>query len=294
VRKIAILDAPTNLGLMPIGVERLGAALQAAGLRRNLNATYAGRVEPLPYDERRDDETHLLNPRGLRDFALRQAEAVGALLDRGAFPLVLGGDDSVLFGNLLALRRRGRYGLVFLDAHTDFYLPEQSTTGQASDCDLALATGRGPAAIANLDGLGPLVRDEDVAALGSRDADEREELGSPDPRATAMLVLDLSEMRRFGPHEAAGRALRHVMKDGVDGFWVHLDADVIDDAVNPAVDYRLPGGLGVQGLGEVLRALVTSDMGVGMDVTIYNPALDNDGEAAQAIVEALLTGLRSS
>ena len=55
---------------------------------------------------------------------------------------MLGGDDTVLFGNLLALRRRGRYGLVFLDAHYDFYLPEQST-GQASDSDLALATGVG-------------------------------------------------------------------------------------------------------------------------------------------------------
>src|SRR5829696_2398617 len=191
---ITILDAPTNLGLLPSGVERLGEALRAARLREGLGAGYAGRVEPLPYDDRRDDETHLLNPRGLRDFAARQAEAVEAILDRGAFPLVLGGDDSVLFGNLLALRRRGRYGLVFLDAHTDFYLPEQSPTGQASDSDLALATGRGPDVIADLDGLRPLVRDEDVAALGARDAVERQELGGADPRDTAILVLDLGEV----------------------------------------------------------------------------------------------------
>jgi arginase len=151
VLNIMILDAPTNLGLLPTGVDSLGAALQAAGLRQGLDATYAGRVEPLPYDERRDPETRLLNPRGLRDFALRQAAAVGAILDRGAFPLVLGVDDSVLFGNLLALRRRGRYGLVLLDAHYDFYLPEQSPTGQASDSGLAFVTGRGPDLIANLD-----------------------------------------------------------------------------------------------------------------------------------------------
>lgn len=291
---ITILDAPTDLGLMPTGVNGLGAALQAAGLRHDLDATYTGRVEPLPYDEQRDDETLLLNPRGLRDFALRQAEAVGAILDRGAVPLVLGGDDSVLFGNLLALRRRGRYGLVFLDAHTDFYLPEQSPTGQASDCDLALATGRGPAVIANLDGLNPLVQVEDVAVLGSRDADEREEFGGPDPRATAMLVLDLIEMRQLGSHEAAGRAMRHILKESVEGFWIHLDADVIDDAVNPAVDYRLPSGLGVQELGEVLRVVVASGKAVGMDVTIYNPTLDSNGDVARAIVRALLTGLRGS
>ena len=293
-RNILILDAPTDLGLTPTGVDGLGEALQAAGLRQVLDAAYAGRIEPLPYDQQRDAETLLLNPHGIHDFALRQAEAVGALLDRGTFPLVLGGDDSVLFGNLLALRRRGRFGLVFLDAHTDFFLPEQSPTGQASDCDLALTTGRGPAVIANLDGLKPLIRDEDVAALGARDADERAELNGLDPHTTAMLVLELMEMRPLGAHIAAEQAVRHILKEGVEGYWIHLDTDVIDDMVNPAVDYRLPGGLGVQELGEVLRGLITSDKAVGMDVTIYNPTLDRNGDAARAIVEVLLTGLRGS
>jgi arginase len=291
---ITILEAPTNLGLLPSGVERLGEALQAAGLREHLNAAYGGRLEALPYDARRDGETGLLNPGGLRDFAVRQAVAVGALLERGTFPLVLGGDDSVLFGILLALRRRGRYGLVFLDAHTDFYLPEQSPTGQASDCDLALATGRGPAVISDLEGLGPLVRDEDVAALGARDAEERARFGVSDPRATAMLVLDLDELREVGANAAAERALQWVVKEEVEGFWVHLDTDVIDDAVNPAVDYRLPGGLSVEELGRLLRTLVANGTAVGMDVTIYNPSLDSDGTAARAIVGALVAGLRGA
>lgn len=290
--KITFLDAPTNLGLIPGGVERLGAALQAAGLRRQLDAQYAGRVDPLPYDPRRDPATGLLNPSGLSDFALRQAEAVATVLDTGAFPLVLGGDDSVLFGNLLALRRRGRYGLAFLDAHTDFYLPEQSLTGQASDCDLALATGRGPDVVADLGGLRPLVRDEDVAVLASRDAAEREEFGSPDARATPMLVLDLDEVRALGPPAAAARARSHIMTGGVEGFWVHLDADVIDDAVNPAVDYRLPGGLAVEELGGLLRALMAGGGAAGMDVSIYNPALDPRGDAARAVVRTLVAGLR--
>jgi arginase len=107
-------------------------------------------------------------------------------------------------------------------------------------------------------------------------------------------VLDLIEMGQLGSYEAAGRAMRHVLKDDVEGFWIHLDADVIDDAVNPAVDYRLPDGLGVQELSEALRAVVMSGKAVGMDVTIYNPTLDKDGDVARAIVRALLTGLRGS
>jgi arginase len=292
ILEITILDAPTNLGLTPTGVEGLGRALQADGLRERLRAKYAGRLEPLPYDNKRDPATRLLNPHGIRQFALQQAEAVAAILDRGGFPLVLGGDDSVLFGNLLTLRLRGRYGLVFLDAHTDFYLPEQSPTGQASDCDLALAIGRGPDLFADIDGARPLVRDEDVAVLGPRDASERQEFGSPDASATAMLVLELEQLRLMGMVQAAEEAMRHVLKEGVEGFWIHLDADVIDDAVNPAVDYRLPGGLGIEELGQVLRAIASSPGAVGMDVTIYNPALDPGGSAASAIIEAVVTGLR--
>jgi arginase len=228
----------------------------------------------------------------MRDFALRQAQAAGTILDRGEFPLVLGGDDSVLFGNLVALRRRGRYGLIFLDAHTDFYLPEQSPTGEASDCDLALATGRGPELIANLDGLRPLVREEDVAALGSRDDEERAAAGGSDPRATAMLVLDLGDVRRLGPMVAAEYAAAHVFGHGAEGCWIHLDTDILDDAVNPAVDYRLADGLTVPELGKLLRTLLASGNVVGMDVTIYNPSLDEADRAARAIVDTLVGGLR--
>ena len=45
-----IIDAPSILGLRPSGVEELPEALKAAGLQAGLNAEYAGRVEPPPYD----------------------------------------------------------------------------------------------------------------------------------------------------------------------------------------------------------------------------------------------------
>ena len=57
---------------------------------------------------------------------------------------MLGGDCSILLGNLLALRRRGRYGLLFVDGHADFYHPEANPNGEAASMDLAFATGRGP------------------------------------------------------------------------------------------------------------------------------------------------------
>jgi hypothetical protein len=40
----------------------------------------------------------------------------------------------------------------------------------------------------------------------------------------------------------------------VEGFWIHLDADVLDDEVMPAVDYRMPGGLPPDELAGVRRS----------------------------------------
>jgi arginase len=108
------------LGLFPKGVETLPDALLAAGLGERLEAGRAGRLEPPPYDDRRDPKTMLLNPRGIAGYSVALADAVGRTIDAGEFPVVLGGDCSIVLGCLLALRRRGRYGLLFLDGHADF------------------------------------------------------------------------------------------------------------------------------------------------------------------------------
>ena len=71
------------------------------------------------------------------------------MLDAGDIPIVLGGDCSILLGNLLALRGRGRYGLLFIDGHADFYQPDAEPNGEAASMDLALATGRGPHVVAD-------------------------------------------------------------------------------------------------------------------------------------------------
>jgi arginase len=290
--RYAIIEAPSVLGLRPTGVETLPDALLGAGLAERIGARRAGRVESPHYDPRRDPETLMLNPRGIADYSLRLADFAGSILDTDMFPLVLGGDCSIVLGNLLALRRRGRYGLFFIDGHSDFYQPEANTNGEAASSDLALATGRGPAVMTVLEGYRPLVRDEDVVVFGSRDAGEAARYGSH-PIPETIRALDLAEVRRIGAAHAAREALSRLVRDELKGFWIHLDADVLDDDVMPAVDYRIPGGLSVDELAKVLRIAVSSGHAVGLDVTIYNPRLDPTGSAARGLVDGLARGLAS-
>jgi arginase len=290
----AVIEAPSVLGLFPGGVERLAEALLEAGLAEALGARRAGRLVPPPYDPERDRVTGLLNPAGLRDFAHELAQVTGLVLDGGEVPIVLGGDCSIVLGPLLALRRRGRYGLLFLDGHADFYQPEAEPNGEAASMDLALATGRGPAVVADLEGRGRLVRDEDVVQLGRRDADEAETAGSQRIEDTTITVFDFPTVRDRGIERVADAALERLSGPELDGFWVHLDCDVLDDDLMPAVDYRLPGGLTWDELTTVIAAARRSGELVGLDVTIFNPTLDTDGSICRALVACLGSALRGS
>lgn len=287
----AIVEAPSVLGLFPSGVEQLPAALLGAGLADTIDARRATRVPAPPYDPRRDPVTGVLNPTGLRDYAHVLAEAVTVVLDSGDFPIVLGGDCSIVLGTMLALRRRGRYGLLFIDAHADFYQPEAEPNGEAASMDLALVTGRGPDLLANLDGRGPLVRDDDVVQFGRRDAREADDAGSQRIEDTAIRVIDLAEVRERGVQRAAATAVEHLTRHELDGFWIHIDCDVLDDAVMPAVDYRIPGGLAWDELATTVRLAVGSGRAVGLEITIFNPRLDDDGSVARSLVGCIAAGL---
>jgi arginase len=143
--RFAVIEAPSILGLRPTGVEMLPEALIRAGLIDRLVARHAGHVAPQsPYDFGRDSATLTLNATGIASYSRALANAVGEAMDGGEFPVVLGGDCSIMLGDLLALKRRGRYGLLFMDGHADFYNPEANPNGEAASMELAFATGRGP------------------------------------------------------------------------------------------------------------------------------------------------------
>ena len=154
-----------------------------------------------------------------------------------------------------------------------------------------VVTGRGPELVTNLEGRRPLLRDEDVVVFGFRDAEHAAVEGSQ-PLPPTIRAMDLWSVREHGVERAAREALAHLQRAGGPvGFWVHLDVDVLDDAVMPAVDYRLPGGLSWDELSAVLRAAVADGHAIGLDIAIFNPSLDPDGRIAHRLVDALVAGL---
>jgi arginase len=296
-RGLAVLDAPSVLGLRPPapgrvpGARRLPEALRGHRLLERLGAADAGGVEPPPYSPAIDPVTGVRNGAAIPGYSTALADRLEELVRAGSFPLVLGGDCSILLGAMLALRRLGRYGLVSVDGGLDFRHPGNAhlvgPVGSVAGEDLAVVTGRGASQLTDLEGRRPLVADADVVAMGHRTL----EPVADEVLATGMTLFDVAELRRGGPAEAAGRALATLAEKGVEGFWVHVDADVLDPEVMPAVDSPEPGGLTHRELVALLRALTASELAVGMQLTIFDPDLDPDGRLAAELTDTVVAGL---
>jgi arginase len=286
----AILEAPSTLGLATDGVGRLPDRLLELGLAERINARRAGRLAVPPKDSAPDPETGTLNAEAIASWSPKLADAVETLLDAREFPVVLGGDCTILLGSMLALKRRGRYGLLFIDGNADFFQPEAEPNGEGASMDLAFATGHGPTLLTNIEGRGPLVRSDDVIALAYRDHKDQEEFGSQ-PLPKELEALDLPTVCKVGIEAATRKAVDHLLRPELEGFFIHLDADCLDDSIMPAVDFRVPGGLSWDELGMALRLAMASGKAVGIEVTIYNPRLDEDGSAGRGLADVLAATL---
>lgn len=298
-RPIAILGAPSSIGIRPYDESNQPRRLDLApGVLRELGAVTRlaaddlGDVTPPAYRDFARVDRSIRNEEGVAAYSGALASAVAEAAEGDRFVLVLGGDCSIVLGSLLGMRRRaGPVGLVYVDGHADFATAGESTTGSAASMCLALAVGRGDSRLAHLDGDEPLVSGEDVALVGRRD--EGEAYGQAALAASGILDLPGSMLWERGPEAVATAALERVGRDERAGFWIHVDADVLDPRVMPAVDSPEPGGPDIEGLARILAPLAGHPRALGMQVTIYDPALDPDRRAGARLVALLERALAS-
>ncbi|RDZ26817.1 arginase family protein [Lysobacter silvisoli] len=295
--QIVAIDAPSNLGLRPPapdvepGARKAPAALRAAGLLARLGARDGGAVPAPPYSPQPDLAVGFRNGTALAAYSQTLSEHLQPLLHGREFVLVLGGDCSVLLGASLALKRRGRYGLAFVDAHDDYsYVRDRARYRgivTAAGVDLGLATGHGPAVLTDIGGMSPYVREADVVQLGlSREPGDSDYAATETYDASGILTFDVDTVRRDA--RAAGLAARTRLEaDATQGYWIHVDADVLDARAMPAVDSPNARGLSYAQLRAMLTPLLASPKAVGLDLTIYDPDLDPKGVYARRLVDAV-------
>jgi arginase len=293
MRNLVVLDAPSNLGLRPPapgtvpGCYKLAGALREQRIVQRLRAMEGGVVVPPRYDRGDWKEGDgVFNAAAIAAYTRKLADRIEHHVRAGDLPVVLGGDCSIQLGASLALRRVGRFGLVAVDASADFRHPGNSDrVGAAGGEELALATGRGQLDLTDLEGLQPYLKDEDVRLFGIRDSydEDRAELA-----ALKIPTVTVGDLREWGADALARATVQSLEAPDLGGFWVHLDADVLDPSVMPAVDSPDPDGLRPDELVALLRPLVGSPRCVGLNVTIYDPDLDPEGTAGALLADIVV------
>jgi arginase len=108
-----------------------------------------------------------------------------------------------------------------------------------------------------------------------------------------MLVLDRDHVRRASATAAAAQAVVFLTRDGgpADGFWIHLDADVFDEAIMQAVDDPRPNGLTWDEGTSALRTAISSPGATGLQVAIYNSDFDPDGSNGRGLATTIRNAL---
>ena len=77
----------------------------------------------------------------------------------------------------------------------------------------------------------------------------------------------------------------------MNGFWIHVDADVLNPEVMPAVGSPEPGGPDIEELAALLAPLVDHPKALGIALALYDPSLDPDRSSAARLVGLLAQSL---
>ncbi len=286
-----LIEAPFNLGLkepspgIEPGVRFLPDALNKIGFGKRLGLTPPIRIPAPPYQSIIDPESGIRNAQEINLYSRKLISIVSEKVTKGSTPLVIGGDCSILIGIMVGLKTNGQYGLFFIDGHTDFVTLEQSATKAAAGMDLAIVAGLGHDLLADIDGLKPYVREEHIFCFGNRVYDDAYE-------ATVVMskvnYYPLSSIHQMGIPHITASFLTMVATEKLTGFWVHLDADVLNDDLMPCVDSRTPGGLSYDALRAVMIPLLSSPYFAGLSITILDPTLDKDDIVVKTFAEKLV------
>jgi agmatinase len=195
--------------------------------------------------------------------------AVAAILDRAAKPLCLGGDHSVTYPVVRAVRRRyPRLAILHIDAHPDLY-DVLDGNRYSHGCPFARIMEEG------------LV--DRLVQVGIRTMNGHQ-------RAQAELFgVEVMTMRDWD----GSTALTFDQP-----LYISVDLDALDPAFAPGVSHREPGGFSVRDVIQIIQKTRAPDI-VGADVVEFNPIVDPVGVTAwvaakivRELADRMISGLR--
>ena len=297
MRPVHIIGVSLDLGGNRRGVDMGPSAFRIAGLGERLTALGVSVVDagdlvaPIPEIKSSGDPTKKYIREIARVCEKLYKTSLGAL-EKGALPLVLGGDHSLASGSVAAtadyLRRSNKpIGLIWVDAHGDMNTPLSSNSGNVHGMPLAALLGPEPAELSRIGGFSPKVLPEHTVLIGLRNLDEREK---EIVRQSRVHVFTMKDIDRAGIAAVVEQALA-LAGAGTAGVHVSFDLDVCDPSIAPGVGTPVKGGLDYREAHMVMEIIADSGLLQALDLVEVNPILDDRNTTAILGTELALSAL---
>ncbi|HSW28201.1 MAG TPA: arginase family protein [Longimicrobiales bacterium] len=181
-------------------------------------------------------------------------------------------------------------GLVYIDAHGDFNVPETTLSGMLGGMPVAVAAGMALHNLRRESGLDPGIPTDRIVMAGVRDMDPLE----------AELVA-AAGIRRLSSEDIAHRPDRvreevERLAGTSDVIFVHVDMDVLDPAEVPGHSLAVPDGPTSQELAAALAEMFREPKVVALGIA-STPANERDPDrvslaAAYNLIKGALVGVR--
>jgi len=212
-------------------------------------------------------------------------DAVGAELDEGRMPILLGGDHCLGLGSITAVARHCRKAdkqlrVLWLDAHADFNTHTVTPSGNVHGMPVACLCGLGPDALTKLGGESPAMRPDEIRQIGIRSVDEGEK------RLVQEYGLDVYDMRYI---DEIG--MKRVMEEALEGvdenthLHVSFDVDFLDPSIAPGVGTTVPGGPNYREAQLVMEMIADTGRMASLDIVELNPIIDKRNRTARLAVD---------
>ena len=296
-KTVEITGLPIDLGADTRGVEMGPTALRIAGLVTS--------IKELGYEviDLGNTEVKISSMLSLENTSMKYvAEIVAActqyaqiaesILDRGNFPLFIGGDHSMALGSLAGIsayckKNNQRLGVLWIDAHTDMNTAQTSPSGNVHGMPLSASLGIGDPILTEIYGPSPKILPSQTALVGIRSIDAKEMALT---RESGISVCTMSDIDRKGVYTIISDILTR-FEGQIDHLHVSFDMDSVDPELAPGVGTPVPGGLTFRETHTVMEAIASCGLLASFEITEVNPILDHKNKTAQLAVDFLESAL---
>ena len=292
---VHIMEVPLDYGGKRHGSDMGPSAIRLAGLRdkiENLNhkiITDERSLDILPqeYAEIGDNpKAKYLRP--IVSVCNEIAKNVQQSIENKEFPLILGGDHSLVLGTLAGLHAHyksngKKLGLLYVDAHGDFNTAETSPTGNIHGECLSASAGYGLPELVNLYEKERKIDPENICYVGIRDLDPGEKKLMHEAGVT---VFTISDIDRLGFSDVI-KKVKLFFKTHCDVVHISFDMDSLDPSIAPGTGVPVPGGLTYREALLLMEEMSNLDMVKSMEIVEVNPILDVRNETAVMAVELI-------